>query len=70
MMALMIVPALLIGWLVFAHDHAPEGWQDGEGFHYGRLSGRPGRLARAEAPTVPVGTRKLKEAPAVERTLQ
>ncbi len=38
----LIIPLILIGWLVFAHDHAPEGYQDARGFHFGS---KP-RLAR------------------------
>lgn len=35
-MIALLIPAILLGWLVFALDHAPEGYQDENGFHFGR----------------------------------
>ncbi len=58
MIAVMIIAALFIAWLVFARDHAPEGYQDTKGFHFGR----PDQPAWALARTVPSRTGKLKDA--------
>jgi hypothetical protein len=37
-MITLLLPAILFGWLVYALDHAPEGYQDEDGFHFGRPS--------------------------------
>ncbi len=34
-MIVLLIPAILLGWLVFALDHAPEGYEDENGFHFG-----------------------------------
>ncbi len=66
MIALTIIPLLFLAWLVFAHDHAPQGYQDTRGFHFGSLD----QPAWAVAPTVPSRSSKLKEARLTGRTPQ
>jgi hypothetical protein len=34
-MIALLLPAIWFGWLLYASHHAPEGYQDENGFHYG-----------------------------------
>ncbi len=38
-MIALLIPALWFGWLVFSLTHAPEGYEDETGFHYGHKPG-------------------------------
>ncbi len=48
---LLVIPAVFIMWLIFAHDHAPHGYQDRTGFHYG--SPLPGARIEPDETTLP-----------------
>jgi hypothetical protein len=34
-MIALLLPAIGFGWLLYAFHHAPEGYEDEDGFHYG-----------------------------------